>query len=258
MCELFGINGKTPLRANEFLKELISHSVNHPDGWGLAVFSDGRVNVEKEPLAAFQSRYLKERLRQPIEAKTLMAHIRRATKGHLEYCNTHPFVREDRSGRVWTMIHNGTIFESPLLDPYFHVQEGRSDSERILCGLIERINEFILTENKAPDADQRCSILERFLSDITLPNNKVNLLVFDGERMYVHTNEKGTLFQKRIKDSMLFATRPPEGKKWDPVPFAALLAYEQGRLVYKGACHHHEYVYNPEDMKYLYLEHTEL
>ena len=254
MCELFGLTGKSKIRVNEYLKKLAGHSSAHPNGWGLAVFRNGRANIEKEPIAAFRSRYLKERLRQPIEADLLLAHIRLATKGQVEYANCHPFVMEDQSRREWTLIHNGTIFDCPMLDSYWYVQEGTTDSERILCAVVDRMNRQIEEQGTPPDNESRCRILDRLMCEITRGNNKVNLILFDGELMYVHTNYRDSLYRKTLEDAALFATVPLDGKGWEPVEFTTLLAYEQGEMVFRGTCHGQEYHYNPEDMKYLYLE----
>ena len=133
MCEIFGITAYRKVRANELLREFFSHSSEHRDGWGLVGFDDGYPSVEKEPVTAKDSAYLKARLAGEISAAHMAAHIRRATCGTQEYENTHPFVRRDAYGRAWTLVHNGHIFEAPVLRQYLDVQKGATDSERILC-----------------------------------------------------------------------------------------------------------------------------
>ena len=115
MCELFGVSSREPVRCNELLREFFSHGTQHPDGWGLATFYDGAVSLEKEPLPSTESTYLKTRLAANITKDILLAHIRKASVGNLTYDNSHPFVLRDSWNRSWTLIHNGTIFESPLL-----------------------------------------------------------------------------------------------------------------------------------------------
>ena len=68
MCELFGLTGPDEIVVNEYLETFAGHSVNHPNGWGLAIFCGKEVNIEKEPVAAYKSSYLKERLRTPLRA----------------------------------------------------------------------------------------------------------------------------------------------------------------------------------------------
>ena len=90
MCELFGICAATPIEANDLLKKFYAHSVHHPHGWGLALLDGGGPAIEKEPVCAAGSTYLKYRLKSRIASKTAIAHIRYATQGVMEYDNTHP------------------------------------------------------------------------------------------------------------------------------------------------------------------------
>ena len=134
------MNGTALRRVNEELKEFYSHSDKHPNGWGLALLEPDMTNWEKEPLCANESRYLRERLSEPIMARSVMAHIRYATIGNVEWRNCHPFCGRDRSGRQWVFQHNGTIFDYPPLHPYVNVQQGDTDSERILLYFLDRID----------------------------------------------------------------------------------------------------------------------
>lgn len=124
----------------QFEDDFAGHSVDHPNGWGIAIFCGKEVNIEKEPVAAYKSSYLKERLRTPLRASNMMAHIRFATRGHMAYENCHPFIKHDQTGRAWTFMHNGTIFSCPLLSKYLYAQSGQTDSERILLYMIDQIN----------------------------------------------------------------------------------------------------------------------
>ena len=123
MCELFGYSGSAPGRLNDLLTEFFSHSCAHPDGWGLAVPDGGHMEIEKEPLQASRSEYLRERLREPVISALLLAHIRYATIGNVERRNCHPFTGFDNTGRQWTLVHNGTIFDYPSI--YFFPAERR-------------------------------------------------------------------------------------------------------------------------------------
>ena len=89
-----------------------------------------------------------------------MAHIRLATIGDVDYENCHPFVKRDCGGRVWTLIHNGTIFNCPLLDGYVHRQEGSTDSERIFLYLIDCI------DNETKKKERNCHHERDFRSSI--------------------------------------------------------------------------------------------
>lgn len=235
MCELFGVSSQRKIQVDPFLKVLMSHSVDHPHGWGMAIFYPGGVNVEKEPKTAWVSDYVQTRLAHPIFARNMIAHIRLATQGSMAYENCHPFVNRDNSGRAWTLAHNGTIFESPLLDTYRPIEEGGTDSERILCHIIHEMNGAGET-----DAAGRFRILDQIVLDIT-EHNKVNLMIYDGETLYVHTNMQGTLYRTERNDATLFATVPLDDGVWEPVPMMQLLAYRDGKLIFEGTRHTNEY-----------------
>lgn len=235
MCELFGVSADRKVRVDPFLKVLMSHSIDHPHGWGMALFYGGGVNVEKEPKTAWISDYVRTRLAHPIHARNIIAHIRLATQGSQVYENCHPFVSRERTGMAWTLAHNGTIFQSELLDTYRPVQEGGTDSERILLHII---HEMDAAGNPGPE--ERFRILDRIVLDI-VENNKVNLLIFDGETLYVHTNMRGTLYQSHRDGAVLFATVPLDDGVWEPLPMMRLFAYRDGRLIAEGTQHNFEY-----------------
>lgn len=251
MCELFGISSQNSYFINDYLKDFFSHSSKHPHGWGLACIDENEVSIEKEPLQATRSYYLKERLSVPIRTKTALAHIRYATIGNVEYCNCHPYTKKDSSGRRWTMIHNGTIFDYAPLDPYSKIQTGDTDSERILLYLVDEINEEIKRLGRAPDARERFDMLDRIFTEMS-KGNKLNLLLFDGEIMYVHTNYRDSLHFLEKESCIIFSTRPLGLEKWEKVPFTALIACKDGKIVFEGAKHGNEYVESEENLKFLY------
>ena len=62
MCELFGLCSAKKVNCNEILGTFFSHGETNPDGWGLAVFDGNSANIEREPISAAESVYLKHRL----------------------------------------------------------------------------------------------------------------------------------------------------------------------------------------------------
>ena len=257
MCELFGINSARKIPVNELLREFFSHSVRHPNGWGLATFHHGAVSLEKEPVQASKSIYLKERLRQKISAEVLMAHIRYATIGNMEYGNCHPFLKRDDSGRCWVLAHNGTIFDYPALNPYQYRQEGGTDSERILLFLVDQINRRQAELGRPLDAAERFGLLERWIADMA-KGNKLNLMIYDGEMLYVYTNYANSLYVCEGGGIAAFCTVPLRAGCWNPLPFTALCAYRNGKRVFRGQPHGHEYLDNEKDMRYLFAAFSSL
>lgn len=251
MCELFGYEGKKKIELNESLGVFYSHSNNHPHGWGIADMNDGVVNVEKEPVQASRSSYLKNRLSAPLCSRKLFAHIRYATIGNIEYTNCHPFVRYDRSGREWVLIHNGTIFDYHELSKYIKRQKGDTDSERILYYFVDQIN------YKEEQAGKKLTRRERFdiIDSITAKmakGNKLNFILTDGQITYVHYNLRGTLHFKREDGGIIFSTFPLDSGRWEELPFMTVMAFENGSLIFKGTQHQNEYFETADNTKLLY------
>ena len=143
MCELYAINSRRPVRANEHLRLFYQDSVQHPHGWGLSWREEGRVFLHKEELRAIDSSYLSHVLDGPIRSTNVVAHIRNATMGTLAYNNCHPFVRTDLSGRAWAIAHNGTIIDTRLIDGYQALAAGDTDSEQVVIYLVDQMDELI-------------------------------------------------------------------------------------------------------------------
>ena len=257
MCELFGLSGNILIKVNDHLKAFFSHSDLHPDGWGMAIFYDNAVNVEKEPETAYKSHYLKGRLRHPLEAQNMVAHIRRATRGTAEYENCHPFVKKDNFGRIWTLAHNGTIFNSSVLNDYIHAQEGSTDSELILFYLIDVINEKQSLLCRPLSKDERFEVIDKLVCELS-PHNKLNLIIYDSEMFYIHTNCKNTLHMKSSFESCIFSTRPLDNGHWEDVPFTQLLGFENGFQTHAGTIHKNEYIETPKDLHLLFLNYANL
>jgi glutamine amidotransferase len=144
MCRLYCFCSTTPQKVEcELIRAqnaLIHQSFrdrdgrSHPDGWGLGVYTNGRLSIEHQVQPAYQSdafRWAAARAR----STRVIAHIRRATIGALRPENTHPFVH-DR----WMFAHNGTLaaFEAirpRLLEAMTRTQRdamlGETDSEHV-------------------------------------------------------------------------------------------------------------------------------
>ncbi len=257
MCELFGVNTSEKIQLNKLLSVFFSHGVRHPHGWGMAFFEKDTVRIEKQAVEATKSARLKECLSSPVLADKMIAHIRLATKGNMEYENCHPFVREDSSGRVWTLAHNGTIFEGKAMDSYFYEQEGQTDSERILYFLTDRMNEYQGKNGHPPDAETRFCLLDEIIREIA-EENKLNLLICDGEYFYVHTNCNSGLHVTEKNGGFVFSTVPLDKGKWKPLPVNTLLAFKDGKLVQSGRNHGYTFVEDPEKMKMLFLDYSTL
>lgn len=239
MCELFGANLVNEISINGMLAEFFSHSIMHPHGWGLATFqkNNPKPTIIKEPIRAIDSKVLKQRLLKEINNYVVLGHIRYATIGKIKCENCHPYTYKDKFNRQWTLIHNGTIYSGTQLLPYTNIQKGSSDSERILLYLIDKINQ----KECPPNAYERFRILNNLVCDLSY-RNKLNLIIYDGEQLYIHTNMKGTLHQKERNGNIFFSTVPLDNDDWSAVPMTTLLVYKKGLLIYRGRNHRNEFI----------------
>ena len=240
MCEIFAVSSEKEIRLNALLSEFFSHGSKHPNGWGLAVFYGNAVSVDKEPVESNKSSYLKDRLSHQIFACNALAHIRQATVGKMEYANSHPFILRDSLNRAWTLAHNGTIFDGAKTDAYASAQEGSTDSERILYYLVDQVNQRQSSLGREMTMEERFALIDGLIGGLA-PNNKLNLTLYDGELLYVHTNYANSLFMKETNGAAVFATVPLDNGDWQPLPFMTPLAYHYGKRMFTGTCHGFEY-----------------
>ena len=240
MCELFGFSSAAERDLTAPLKEFFDHSIDHPNGWGIAELSGSRPEIVTEPVAAFRSRTLPGILCRGVRSRLLLAHIRRATIGSVSPENCHPFTGSDSSGRQWTLIHNGTIFNGLELMKYKKLQQGSTDSERVLLYFLDLINEAAEKKGAALTAAERFSVLEEAVASIAY-RNKLNLIIYDSELLYAHVNMKNTLYYSR-QGGTLISTVPLDSNIWQPLPLTALFAFRDGETVFRGRPHGLEFV----------------
>lgn len=262
MCELLAINIKEPIQLNNILNNFfIERSKYHPHGWGLAIAKEENKRIIlKEPVTAFKSKFLKRQLNYPIISKDILGHVRYATVGNIENDNCHPFHYEDNSGRSWTLIHNGTIFHSNIIEPFKKEQKGETDSERVLLLLIERINKKISSLERSLSEEERIEVVEELIAELS-HRNKLNIMIFDGDILYVHVNTKNLLHYTKINNGYLICSKPIELESevnWNEIELNRLFAFKNGQLKFEGKKHRNEYIEDPEVNKYLYLQYASL
>ena len=240
MCELFGISAREPVDASEYLSEFFSHSVRHPHGWGIMRSVKGEYKVFKESVSASESSVLSDVITATEKQSNMLAHIRLATVGGMREENSHPFSGEDILGRTWTLIHNGTIYSGTKLMRYLSAQSGDTDSERIFLYLLDEVNAAIKKDGVLSEK-RRFEIVDRLVCALS-PRNKLNLMIFDGDVLYVHKNMKNTLSFRQLNEGYIFSTEPLSAGVWMELPLAQLLAYKNGSLLYEGTRHNNVFV----------------
>ena len=233
MCELLGFTSTRNTDISDYLRTFFSHSNKNPHGWGMMYETDRR-EILKEPVSAEASSFLSDVIDYMPPQKALLAHIRYATVGTVNQRNCHPFTGSDISGREWTLIHNGTILNSKHNHRYSAIQSGDTDSERFFLSLLDNMNEHIA--RNVPNERERFEIVNKFIVE-NAPRNKLNLMIYDGELLYVHKNLKNTLCFKRVENGLIFSTKPLDDGVWIPFPMAQVIAYKNGQEVHRGDRH---------------------
>lgn len=247
MCEIFCFNSEKPQEINNCLECFYKHSEEHPDGWGLANMQSDKFVINKEPVKASCSQNLKNILSNPLISKNVFAHIRLATVGEIISPNCHPFIEADNYNRTWMLIHNGTIFDYPELEKFQQKEKGDTDSERILLYIIEKVNEFEAKKQAPSTIKERFKILNEIMVDMS-KNNKLNVMIFDGDLTYIHSNLRNSLYYLKKNDSFLVSSTPlNDDKDWKTVELNKLFALSDGNIVFESEEHENEYIPTKED-----------
>lgn len=250
MCELFGVSSKKHVQINDYLYEFYSHCEEHPHGWGLAIMQGNTSVIQKQPKKANQSDELKRLLLQDIIVEHAFAHIRLATMGYTDSFNCHPFTKIDNAGRTWTLIHNGTIFKFEELNNYTSKQVGETDSERILLYLVDEINSLQDELERSLNSDECFSLIDELISNLA-KENKLNIMIFNGETLFVHTNYRNSLYYMQKDDTLFFSTRPLTSDNWKQLPINTLFGIINSEVVYRGKTHENEFIVTEENFNFL-------
>lgn len=161
MCRIFGfrsvINSKVHSSLIEADNALLSQSRRHPDGWGVAYYTENIPHLIKSTESAFSCNIFQQ-ISGVVASHTVLAHIRNATHGDKTILNSHPF----QYGQ-WTFVHNGNIknFDAlkPELEKLIHPSLkryilGKTDSEMIFYFFLSKIlYKYKLSDQSIPTED---------------------------------------------------------------------------------------------------------
>ena len=192
MCQLLGMNSRLPSSLTLSFTGFSQRggcTDHHADGWGIAFFeSDGaqpgkgvRYFVDKQsastsPIAQMLRTF-------PIKSHNVVAHVRKATVGHVTLENSHPFVRE-LWGRYWVFAHNGDLKDfAPRLHGSFR-PVGDTDSELAFCWLLQ---ELAKSHAGVPSVQELTLTLRELLPQITR-HGTFNFLLSNGQALWAHAS----------------------------------------------------------------------
>lgn len=242
MCELLALTFNKPVYPDFSFRGFRKKGANNPHGWGLAWFDKRcKWRVIKRASAADQCTVVSSLLKKPPgPSRTFLGHVRYASKGQPLQKNAHPFTHPFDQGEV-AMIHNGTLNDLP---PTRRKPKGTTDSEHLLCILLDRLEERNVSFGDTKE-------VEAIFLDIN-KYGTLNAVVSNGSLFYAYRDKNGynTLYQtfrrppfketqlldddlsldlSRIKESNTFgyviATQPLTDEKWKPIPRGKLTSY---------------------------------
>jgi hypothetical protein len=98
---------------------------------------------------------------------------------------------------------------------------------------------------------ERFNILLEVITDIS-KDNKLNLMIHDGQATYIHSNMRQTLHYLKGEDSFLVATTPvTEDEGWKEVELNKLFALVDGNIIYESKEHINEFIQTKKHEEYL-------
>lgn len=218
MCRLLGIVATRDVPIVECLtsapRSLSILSREHPDGWGVALYSTERTswsvhrNTERaSDCATFH------RVAASGSASLMIAHVRQKTVGRTALSNTHPFVRGH-----WVFAHNGTVRRVDVLTSRASPErlaeiEGDTDTERLFAFFLTRLDEAGLGDKPASDATDR--VLARATRELRAIDDfgAWNYLLSDGRALYAHKFGR-PLHVLHRHDSVLVASEALTDDAW--------------------------------------------
>ncbi|MFT4624110.1 MAG: putative glutamine amidotransferase [Myxococcota bacterium] len=199
---MFGFRSPVPSRAHRSLLEaenaLAAQSQRHPHGWGIGWFVADEAYVLKSATSAHTCDRF-QRMSARLTSETFLVHVRRATVGHVDHVNAHPF----RFGR-WLFCHNGTIFGfermrewvSERILPSHRAQiVGDTDSEHLFHLILARLAAAGIdaTGRVAGDGQAIGRVVRQVALELDAEARRldlerpiVNILLTDGRSMVAH------------------------------------------------------------------------
>ncbi len=184
MCELLGLNFKSPVTPSFSFRGFRHRSEDNPHGWGIARYEGRSCQIFKEAHNA-QTSELAEFVRdyELFRSQIFIGHVRDATRGENTLGNTHPFERVFDSRDV-VLAHNGTLESLPLKkDELSFLPVGETDSEYLFCALLT-----IMAAEKFQFTDFQ--EIENVLAEFN-KLGKMNLLFSEGEHLFSYRDNKG-------------------------------------------------------------------
>lgn len=238
MCELFGMSSNRPTDLTASLGLFASRggeNADNPDGWGLAYLETGAFRLEKEPIAAAQSKRLAG-LYGKLHSELVLAHVRKAKHPAVNsLANTHPF-RCSCCGRLWVFAHNGLVPD--IMSAGATRLEGRcrpggdTDSEYACHFLLEKITPHFQVSVK-PGSENWLQELAA-VSETVAAYGQFNFLMSNGSYLIAYGHDRLHSLERHCGDLRvsLIATEPlTKNEAWRAFEPGELQVYLRGERI---------------------------
>ncbi|MFC0170104.1 class II glutamine amidotransferase [Pseudoduganella danionis] len=180
MCQLLAMSSKQPAALDFSFTGFARRSAEHGDGWGIALHNGSDCQLYTDALACSSSLLAQQFRSQPIKARNVIAHIRKATQGRVSLENSHPFTRK-LWGQTWSFAHNGDL---KLFQPRrgLYAPWGDTDSELAFCHIL---SELALRYEHRPPRHQLFATLQILAASIA-EYGSFNFLLSNGELLFAY------------------------------------------------------------------------
>ena len=198
MCQLLGMNCNNTAAINfsfTGFAERGGRTADHVDGWGIGFYERSGCRVFHDDQPACTSLLAKFIRDYPIQSRTVISHIRKATQGEVSLANCHPFQREWQ-GQTWLFANNGDLrdFQPDLTGAYRPV--GSTDSELAFCWMMQRLREQFDEWHRPPTWQDLAPLVCAITGEIARHGN-FNYLLTNGEAVFAHCSSKLCVLHRR-------------------------------------------------------------
>ncbi len=266
MCDLLGLTFNSSIMAKISLNIFQERGISNPDGWGLAYYTDTKLQIIKEAKSSVNNP-LYDFMENRINSQIIISHVRRSTRGKPSYLNTHPFYRHLAVNGItyeYAFAHNGTLTDTNQIISKRYVPIGDTDSEQAFCFILDT-----LSSKSTLQWDLKgFQFLESALREINDGQNTLNCIFSDGTHLFCYSDENdhnnGLRFVRKVhpfgkvefvsKDSTLgfvditsdredtseipsqigyiISTRILTKDSWTEFCSGELIVFENGRIIY--------------------------
>jgi predicted glutamine amidotransferase len=230
-------------------------SRDHADGWGIGYYPEG--DVAPRVLRSINPAYADAEFAEAagrVSARTVIAHVRRASCGPVSLENTHPF-HHDR----WMFAHNGTVsrfaeVRAPLaarIDPrLLGLVRGETDSELCFLLLLSRLLARAPLNEPRRSAAMAAAILETVdlihgLADAGAAEpSSLTFILSDGASLVAYRNGRSLHYSldapvqlaagQEVSELMVASEVLSAERSWSEVPEGGVIGIDDARSLFAG------------------------